>query len=153
MSSDTPADRRRTLVKLIERELDDPRPFSEVSEQVAGVLGGDREALRFLQAKDDHHRHAFYVKSEAVWYRRFSWRIMRPLFIMSALAAIGFLFQSVVDPALGLGIFILGGVCVYLAIQYFAHRWMRQNEERLIEVDSRYATELRNILDDLHSKE
>jgi hypothetical protein len=148
-----PAGRAGRLAALIERELRNPRPYSEVTEEVSDLLSGDEAALRFLRAKDDHHRHAFYVKSEAVWYRRFSWRIMRPLFVVSAVAAVGFVFQPVMDPALGLAAFILGGVCVYLAIQYFAHRWMRQNEERLREVDSRYTSELSEILDDLRAKE
>lgn len=148
---DLPAGRTGKLVALIESELANPGPYDDVLMKLSDLFAGDRAAIRFLRAKDDHHRHAFYVKSEEVWYRRFSWRIMRPLFLVAAMAAIGFLFQRIMDPAMGLASFILGGVCVYLAIQYFAHRWMRQNEERLREVNSRYASELRDLLDELRS--
>jgi len=152
-ANETPASRAEKLATLIEREIKYPGPYSEVLEEMSGLYAEDRDALRFLRAKDEHHRHAFYVKSEEVWYRRFSWRIIRPLFIVSAIAAVGFLFQKIMDPALGLAAFILGGVCVYLAVQYFAHRWMRQNEERLKEVDGRYTSELRSLLDELRPRE
>jgi uncharacterized membrane protein len=147
------ASRTQKLTSLVERELQHPRPYDEVLEDLSEITTGDPAMLRFLRAKDDHHRHAFYVKSEEVWYRRFSWRIMRPLFLVAAIAAIAYIFQRIIDPALGLASFILGAVCVYLAIQYFAHRWMRQNQERLREVDRRYASELENLLSDLQKNQ
>jgi hypothetical protein len=152
-TSDAASSRSKQLASLIERELKTPRSYGDVLEELAEICAEERDVMRFLRAKDDHHRHGFYVKSEEVWYRRFSWRIIRPLFLVALLAAIAYSFQRIVDPALGLASFVLGAVCVYLGIQYFAHRWMHQNQTRMKEVEDRYAADLESLLEELRARE
>lgn len=143
---------KKKLVAVLEREVEEPRSHDQFLDDLTEALPDQGTLLRLLKAKDKHHRHAFYVKSELIWYRRFSWKIMRPLFVVAVLAAVGFSFQKTVDPTMGFASFVLGAVSVYLAIQYFAHRWMRQNEDLLNKVQTGYQDEVRALLDDLRSE-
>ena len=139
------------LLPLIEKELEYPRPYEQFLGDLREQFPHDGALLRLIQLKDKQHRFSFYVKSEHVWYRRFGWRIMRPLFIVAVLAGIGFLFQKIVDPALGFAAFLGGAVCVYLSIQYFAQRWMNQSQKRLDDIESEYRAELERIREELQS--
>ena len=143
---------KKKLAAVLEREVEEPRSHDQFLDDLTEALPDQETLLRLLKAKDRHHRHAFYVKSELIWYRRFSWKIMRPLFVVAVLAAIGFSFQKMVDPTMGFASFVLGAVSVYLAIQFFAHRWMRQNEDRLKIVQTGYQDEVRALLNDLRSE-
>ena len=89
------------------------------------------------------------MKSERLWYRRFGFRVMRPLFVVAVLAAIAFSFQRVVDPTLAFACFVGGAAVLYLAIQIFAMRWMRQDEAKLAEVEKAYRRELEELRDEL----
>lgn len=142
---------RNSLLPLIERELEYPRPYVQFLDDLKADFPRDKLLLRLIQLKDKQHRFSFYVKSEHVWYRRFGWRIMRPLFIVAVLAGIGFLFQKIMDPALGFAAFLGGAVSLYLAIQYFAQRWMNQSQKRLDDIEGEYRKELERIRDELQT--
>ena len=140
---------RRRLLELIESEIESPREYEKLLSELAEQSDRSPAERELLLAADERHRHAFYVRSEEIWFRRFGWRIMRPLFIVAVLAAIGFSLQRVVDPAIGLSAFLGGGVCVYLAIQFFAHRWSAQDERKFKKVDETYRTRLQKLRDSL----
>ena len=140
-----------SLLPQIEKELEYPRPYEQFLDDLKADFPRDKLLLRLIQLKDKQHRFSFYVKSEHVWYRRFGWRIMRPLFIVAVLAGIGFIFQRVVDPALGFAAFLAGAGSLYLAIQFFAQRWMNQSQKRLDKIESEYRIELERIRDELQA--
>lgn len=147
MTRDT--DHRRRLIRMIEREIEHPGTPQELHTGLRNLMPEAEALLRLLQLKDEHHRRAFYVKSESVWYRRFGWRIMRPLFLIAVLAAIGFSAQRAIEPTLAFACFVLGAVAVYLSIQYFAHRWSRQDLEKLTQYEAEYRRELTALRDEL----
>ena len=141
--------RRDALLRLVETEASDPLPFETFLERLEEAHPDDAVVARLLRAKDRQHRHTYYVKSERLWYRRFGFRVMRPLFIVAVLAAIAFSFQRVVDPTLAFACFAGGAAVLYLAIQIFAMRWMRQDEAKLAEVEKSYRRELEELRDEL----
>ena len=140
---------RRQLRALIEREQDDPREPARLQEEVREQFPDLEPALRLLALKDEEHRTAFYVRSESVWYRRFGFRMMRPLFLVAVAAAAGFLLQQAVDPALGLACFAAGAFAFYVVLQVFAWRWSRQDERKLAELHDRYRQRLERLADEL----
>jgi hypothetical protein len=147
-----PAERRR-LRTLIERELDEPRDWARLLEELREAFPDDAPRLRLLALKDEEHRTAFYVKSEALWYRRFGFRLMRPLLLIAVLAAGGFLLQHAVDPALGLGCFLAGAFSLYVVLQILAWRWGRADERRLAAARDAYRLRLERLRDELAEEE
>jgi hypothetical protein len=144
----SPEDRRR-LRELIDRELDEPRDWARLLEELRETFPDDAPRLRLLALKDEEHRTSFYVKSEALWYRRFGFRLMRPLLLVAVLAAAGFLLQRTVDPALGLGCFLGGAFSLYVVLQLFAWRWARADERHLAAARDAYRMRLERLRDEL----
>lgn len=148
--TDRPASsRREALLRLVEAEAKEPLPYESFLERLPTVHPDDPALVRLLRAKDRQHRHAYYVKSERLWYRRFGFRIMRPLFVVAFLAAIAFSFQRALDPTLAFACFAGGAAALYLTIQVFSMRWMRQDEAKLAEVETTYRRELEALRDEL----
>ncbi|MBN1772886.1 MAG: hypothetical protein JXB32_16565 [Deltaproteobacteria bacterium] len=144
----TPAERRR-LRTLVERELESPRDDASFRQELLEVLGSLEPALRLLDLKEELRRSTFYVKSEHVWYRKFGFRMMRPLFLVSTLAAVGFLLQDALDPTLALLCFVGGAFLFYVVLQLFAWRWARLDERKLAEFRDRYRRRLERLRDEL----
>lgn len=143
---------RDLLIDIISDEIRVPGSHDEVLKELEERFPEDRPLLRFLAAKDDQHRHAFYLKSQHVWYRRLGWKIMRPLFVVSVLAAIGFSLQRVVDPTLGVAAFLGGAAAMYIVLQIFAHRWAYKELGKMGEVNARYRLELESLLEELRGQ-
>jgi hypothetical protein len=140
---------RERLRKLLEREIERPGSYGSALEDLAELFPDQRLLFEFLRARDEEHRHAFYAKSQHVWYRRFGWRIMRPLFIVAILAGVGFSLQRAVDPTLGVACFLAGAAALYITIQIFAHRWAQRDLKQLDAVRERYRERLRALLGEL----
>jgi hypothetical protein len=143
---------RKRLAAMIERELEEPREPARLQDELREELPELAPALRLLALKDEEHRTAFYVKSEGLWYRRFGFRMMRPLLLVGVLAAVGFLLQRAVDPALGLACFAAGAFAFYIVLQIFAWRWSRQDEGRLAALRDRYRLRLEALRDELREE-
>jgi hypothetical protein len=143
---------RERLAEIIRGEIDSPGSHNSALEALKEVSPADAPLLEFLAAKDEQHRHAFYAKSQHVWTRRFSWRIMRPIFILAVLAAVGFCLQRAVDPTLGVTLFLGGAAALYVLIQLFAHFWAERDLKKIEGVDARYRDRLRAMLEDLREK-
>jgi hypothetical protein len=146
-------DERRRLRALVERELDEPREPGRLLEELHDSFPDAAPLVRLLALKDEEHRTAFYVKSEALWYRRFGFRMMRPLLLVAVLAAAGFLLQHAVDPALGLACFAAGAFSFYVVLQVFAWRWGRADERRLAAIRDAYRLRLERLRDELDQAE
>lgn len=144
----TPEERRR-LLALVQRELESPRDDAALRQELLDACGSLEPALRLLDLREELRRSVFYVKSEHVWYRRFGFRMMRPLFLLAALAAAGFLVQRAIDPAIGLACFLGGAFLFYAVLQLFAWRWARLDERKLDEFRDRYRRRLERLRDEL----
>lgn len=138
-------ERAAAVARAVAAEQKEPRPIESVLADLEAALPAQAPLFRFLAAKDREHRHAFYVKSERLWYRRLGFRVMRPLFVVAILAAVGFSLQRVVDPTLAFACFVGGMVALYVAIQFFTIRWMRQDEAKLEAMRRQYHRELEEI--------
>jgi len=144
----TPRERRR-LLALVERELQAPQDDAAFRQQWIDACGSLEPALRLLDLREELRRATFYVQSEHVWYRRFGFRMMRPLFLLATLAAAGFLLQRTIDPALGLLCFAGGAFLFYATLQLFAWRWARIDERKLAEIRDGYRRRLQRLHDEL----
>jgi hypothetical protein len=144
---------RERLIGILRKEIDSPGTQAAVFAAMKEASPGDAPLLEFLAAWDEHHRNAFYAKSQHVWTRRFGWRIMRPLFILAVLAAAGFCLQRAVDPVLGVTIFLGGAAALYVLIQVFAHVWAERDLRKVEGIDARYRDRLRALLEDLGGNE
>ena len=140
---------RERLAEIIRREIDSPGSHGPLLEALKEASLADAPTLEFLAAEDEHHRNAFYAKAQHVWTRRLGWRIMRPLFIVAVLAAVGFCLQRAVDPTLGVTLFLGGAAALYIAIQLFAHVWAERDLRKTGGIDARYRDRLRALLEDL----
>jgi hypothetical protein len=145
-------DERRRLRGIVAREIEAPGDYPKLREDLQDALPRLEPALRLLALKDEEHRTAFYVKSEALWYRRFGFRMMRPLFLVSLVAAVLFLLQDAIDPALALGCFVIGAFAFYVVLQVFAWRWSRADEKKLGEIRHRYRQRLERLRDELDDR-
>ena len=144
----TPEARAR-LRGLINREIEspgDPQRFREALEEAFPDL---EWAMRLASLKDEEHRTTFYVKSEHVWYRRFGFRMMRPLFVVAIIAAVLFSLQRVIDPAIALACFLGGAFAFYFVLQIYAYRWSRKDLGKLDDARSRYRQRLERLRDEL----
>lgn len=144
----TPEARAR-LRAMLDREIEsaaDPERFRSELERAFPDLG---PVLRFAALKDEEHRTTFYVKSEHVWYRRFGFRMMRPLFVVAVVAAVLFSLQRVVDPAIALACFLAGAFAFYVVLQGFAYRWSRRDLGKLDDARARYRQRLERLRDEL----
>lgn len=139
------------LKDLLEREIAAPGSVDEAVDSLREAFPELRFAVRFLKLKDDHHRHAFYLKSESVWFQRFGWRLMRPLFILALIAAVLFSVQRQIDPTLGIAVFLAGAASFYVVLQVFIHRWAFRDRAKLDEINARYRERLRELLEEMDS--
>lgn len=140
---------RDRLIDIIKGEVHSPGSLTEVLNDLGTAFPDDTELMRFICAKDDQHRHAFYLKSQHVWYRRFGWKIMRPMFVLAVIAAVVFSLQRAVDPTIGVACFLAGAAAMYATIQVFANRWAYKELAKLDEVNARYRQSLEQLLGDL----
>lgn len=146
-----PAARER-LIGILQGEIDAPGSRGPLLEALKEASLADPAVLAFLAAEDEHHRNSFYAKAQHVWTRRLGWRIMRPLFLVAVLGAIGFCLQRAVDPALGATLFLGGAAAFYVALQLFAHFWAERDLRKIAGIDARYRDRLRALLEDLAGK-
>ncbi|NMC70981.1 MAG: hypothetical protein GYA57_13080 [Myxococcales bacterium] len=146
------AEERRRLLALVERELESPRDDAAFRQELLDSCGSLEPALRLLDLREELRRSTFYVKSEHVWYRRFGFRMMRPLFLLAAIAAVAFLLQRAIDPATGLLCFAGGAFLFYAVLQVFAWRWARLDERKLAELRDRYRRRLERLRDELEEE-
>ena len=140
---------RDRLIRIIDEERKSPGAYSEVLKELETAFPDAAALMRFLVAKDDQHRHAFYLKSQHMWYRKVGWKIMRPLFVVAVIGAVLFSLQKVIDPTLGVAAFIAGAAAFYVAFQLFAHRWSNQELKKMEGVNARYRETLESLLKDL----
>lgn len=138
-----------TVAGLVRQELESPAGLEDSLGRV-GELFPDLEPLwAFLVLKDSQHRHAYYVKSEHVLFRRLGWRLMRPLFALALVAAIVSAFQDLLDPSIALGLFLAGAASLYVVVQIFVHRWAWRDMKRLGSLDEDYRRKLAELLEGL----
>ncbi len=142
-------DTRARLRALLDREIESPGDPGRFREELERAFPDLEPALRLAALKDEEHRTAFYVKSEHVWFRRFGFRMMRPLFVVAVLAAVGFSLQRAIDPAIALACFLGGAFAFYAVLQGFAYRWSRKDLGRLDEARVRYRRSLELLRDEL----
>ncbi|UCF67207.1 MAG: hypothetical protein JSV80_15735 [Acidobacteriota bacterium] len=146
MSEATPVEKLRTL---IERELDRPRPFEQVARELPNLLTADpqlAETLRLLATAD---RERFWIKSEATWFRRFGWRLMRPMLATGLLAAGVFFFGDISNRARAFLMFLLGAGSFYVVLQLYIHRWSATEEKKLAESQRTLREQLQRVLAEL----
>jgi hypothetical protein len=144
------AEQRRRLRALVERELELPLDDAALRRELEESFAALTPALRLLDHREELRRNTFYVKSEHVWYRKFGFRMMRPLFVLCTLAAVGFLLQRTIDPAFGMLCFVGGAFLFYVVLQVFAWHWARLDERRLAELRDRYRQRLERLRDELN---
>ena len=141
-----------TVADLVRSELEFPAGFEDVLGRV-GESFPDLEPLwTFLVLKDSQHRHAYYVKSEHVLFRRLGWRLMRPLFALALVAAVVSAFQQALDPTIALGLFLAGAASLYVVVQIFLHRWAWRDMKRLGSLDEDYRRKLSELLEALEGR-
>lgn len=140
---------RDRLIDIIKDEARSPGSLTQVLNDLGAAFPDDAELMKFIGAKDDQHRHAFYLKSQHVWYRKFGWKIMRPMFVLALIAAVIFSLQRAIDPTLGVACFLAGAAAMYATIQVFANRWAYKELAKLDEVNARYRQSLELLLEDL----
>lgn len=141
---------RAKLIALLERERDDPRPFEQVLDEIEPLLAGESKQLaRALHALAVADRQRFWVKSESIWFRRFGWRLMRPMLAACIVAAVIYAVQRAIPPSVGLMHFVFGAIAVYIMLQLYAHFWSRQDEAKLTKTQVELRDRLDRILKDL----
>jgi len=154
----TPEARAR-LRSIIDRELDAPGEPERFFRGIEEAFPDLEPAVRLWTIRDEDHRSTFYVKSESVWYRRFGFRMMRPLFALAIAAAIVLIVAAryttlgqVVDPTIALACFLAGAFAFYATLQGFAHRWAKKDIRMLDELRGRYRLRLERLRDELDEK-
>lgn len=136
-----------TLEEVLRAEMDAPESMSETLKRLESGGGGSEDVFWcFLRAKDLHHRQSFYLHSENLIYRRLGWRLMRPLFLLAVLAALGFSIQKKLDATLGVGLFLAGAAGFFVLLQIFVHRWAWKQMKELRQINANYRSALRTIL-------
>lgn len=144
---------RERLTGIVRREIEAPGSLGALVEELKGASLAEGPLLEFLAAADERHRNAFYAKSQHVWSRRLGWRIMRPLFILAGLAAVGFCLQRAVDPTLGTVLFLGGAAAFYVILQVFLHLQAERDLRKLEGIDARYRDRLRLLLKELEARD
>ena len=141
-----------TVADLVRQELESPEKFEVILDRL-GESFPDLEPLwAFLVLKDSQHRHAYYVKSEHVFFRRLGWRLMRPLFAVALVAAVVSAFQQALDSTIALGLFLTGAASLYVVVQIFLHRWAWRDMKRLGSLDEDYRRKLSELLEALEGR-
>ncbi len=146
------APRPARLADFLRQESQSPGRFADLRPFLADDESGAEIAVEFLRAKEEHSRGRWLVEAQPLWYRKFTWRVMRPLLAVAVLAAVGFSLQRAIDPALGVSLFLFGAACLYVTIQFFAHLWARTDARRLADLDRRYRDRLAQLLAEFESR-
>jgi len=133
----------------LRRELESPRPFGDVANELGQLLPEDLQLARALRVLADADRKRFWVKSQVLWFKRFGWRMIRPMMAVGLVAAAGFMLQSSIEPTRGLMLFLSGVASFYVMLQIYAHFWSRHDEKKLASTEAALASELREILRDI----
>ena len=139
------ASRRAWLEELIEREGRSPRPLPEVLREIEEAHFDPPQLQALLAALAEADRERLRVALEAEWFRRFGWRLMRPLLAVGVAGALLFLFQHAVEPTLGLSLFLLGAAALFVVLQLYVHRWSRKDLKRRDAAQQRLRTRLEEI--------
>jgi hypothetical protein len=132
--------------ELVRAEAAEPGALAELAPLLAAAPDAER-AARLLAAKEEQARAAWYVEAEVLWLRKLTFRLARPLLLLGVLAALGFALQRAVDPTIGVALFLFGAAALYVAVQFFAHLWLRADQRRTAEVNRRYRQRLEELLD------
>ena len=136
------------LARLAARELEgEPEDLAALAPLLAALAAEPERLAALLRAKEEQLKGAWFVEAEPLWMKRLTWRLMRPLFVVALLAAVGFSLQDAFDPTLGVSAFLLGAASLYVVVQFFAHLWARRDERRLAEVRRRYRETLGRLLE------
>ena len=135
------AESAQRLAALLEREAAEPASWKELGSALADLPSG-AVLEEFLRAKEERERAAWFVEGEALWFQKLTWRLMRPLFLVAVLGAVGFALQRAVDPTLGIALFLFGAAAYYVTVQFLSHFWLRADRKRLAEIDRRYRERL-----------
>lgn len=142
------------LESILRAELQEPLEDAALRERLLELFPHQRCLLDFLALRDEHARRVFYVKAERAWFRRFGWRIIRPLLIVGVLSGVGFTLQRTVDPTLGVLLFLAGAAALYVVIQLMAQRWADRDLKKLPRFEADYRDRLAALLEHLrHGKE
>jgi hypothetical protein len=146
-----PANQRglEKLKQILERELAAPGSAADALESLGEALPDLEPVTRFLKLKDEQHRHAFYVKSQHFWFRRLGWRLMRPLFVLAVVSAVGMALLWKGDPTVPLALFLAGAASFYVLLQVFIHRWAFRDLKKLGELNARYLQRIEELLAEL----
>ena len=139
--------RRAWLEKLIEKERHSPRPLPQILEEIGATHFDPPQLGPLLSVLAEADRERLRVALEAEWFRRFGWRLMRPLLAVGVAGALLFLFQSAIEPTLGLSLFLLGAAALFVVLQLYVHRWSRKDLKRRDAAQER----LRNRLEEIRS--
>lgn len=141
----TAKDARTRLLRVVRDELDEPSGLERLAPLVADS-GRDRELVaELLKAKEEHARAAWFVEAEPLWLRKLTFRLIRPLLVVGALAAVFFATQDVIDPTLGISLFLFGAAALYVTVQLFTHVWARRDEKQLEAARQRYRRRLEEL--------
>ena len=138
-----------SVADLVRQELESPAGFEDLVGRVGESFPDFKPLWAFLVLKDSQHRHAYYVKSEHVLFRRLGWRLMRPLFVLALIAAVVSVLQQALDATLVLGLFLAGAASLYVVVQIFLHRWAWRDMKRLRSLDEEYRRKLSALLESL----
>lgn len=128
---------RAAVAAWLRRQRESPRTLRDALVELDTVVP-DAPALRLaLEAIADADRQRFAVRLQSAWHRRFGWRMMRPLFAVVSLAALGFLMQDALPPILGFSLFAAGAAVFYAVLQVYAHVWTTRDEKSVAEAEAR----------------
>jgi hypothetical protein len=141
--------KQHPLESILRDELRGALDDSALHERLSEQFPEHRNLLRFLALHDRHARQVFYIKAERAWFRRFGWRVIRPLLILGILAGLGFGLQRTVDPTLGVMLFLAGAASLYVVVQLMAHRWANRDLKRLPRLEADYRAEVEALLETL----
>jgi hypothetical protein len=140
---------RRRLEELLEAERSHPRPFEEVASELEKLAPEHPLLGRALRALAEADRRRFWVKSEALWFSRIGWRLIRPMMAVGIVAGAAYFFSRD-DAAMEWYLhFLFGVAALYIVIQVYAHVWSGQDRRKLDAAEERLRRELDEILAEL----
>lgn len=117
------------LLHVLEREAREPRALREVLSELEDLPAGTPLLAEAIAELAEGERRRRLARTQAEWFRRLGWRLMRPLFALAVVAALAFLAQRIIAPALGFVLFASGAAALYAVIQAYVHAWSRDGEK------------------------
>ncbi|HEX9638020.1 MAG TPA: hypothetical protein VGB99_10825 [Acidobacteriota bacterium] len=137
---------RARLAQLIRRELERPDPEADLAALIAGGAAEERPLAEFLRAKEQQRRAHWFLAAEGQWLKKLTWRLIRPLLVVGALAALAFGLQRALDPTIGMALFAAGAASFYVTVQFFAHLWAQGDAKKVAQIDQQYRDRLQALL-------